>query len=91
MLRIPCPHCGPRDEVEFSYRGDATVARPDPEAGIEAFHGYLYERRNPRGWQVEWWQHGSGCRAFLKVLRHTVTHEIRAVAAATEALEVPEA
>ena len=66
-MRIPCPHCGARDEVEFTYRGDATVTRPGPDAGIDAFHDYLYLRANPRGWQVEWWQHNSGCRAFLKV------------------------
>jgi heterotetrameric sarcosine oxidase delta subunit len=90
MLRIPCPYCGARDEVEFTYRGDATVTRPAPDAGIDAFHDYLYLRRNPRGWQVEWWQHHGGCRAFLKVLRHTVTHEVRGVVTATEALEVPQ-
>ncbi len=88
MLRIPCPHCGARDEVEFTYRGDATVTRPGPDGDVGAFHDYLYLRRNPRGWQVEWWQHNGGCRAFLKVLRHTVTHEVRAVATATETLEV---
>ncbi|MFM8681042.1 MAG: sarcosine oxidase subunit delta, partial [Alphaproteobacteria bacterium] len=37
MLQINCPHCGPRDETEFTYRGDATVARPGPDAGIEAW------------------------------------------------------
>ncbi|NMJ42934.1 sarcosine oxidase subunit delta [Roseomonas sp. JC162] len=89
MLRIPCPHCGARDEVEFIYRGDATVTRPGPDGDVGAFHDYLYLRRNPRGWQVEWWQHNGGCRTFLKVLRHTVTHEVRAVATATETLEVP--
>ncbi|HWT10712.1 MAG TPA: sarcosine oxidase subunit delta [Roseomonas sp.] len=78
-MRIPCPHCGARDEAEFTYRGDATVTRPGPDAGIDDFHDYLYLRANPRGWQVEWWQHHAGCRAFLKVTRHTVTHEIRAV------------
>lgn len=80
-----------RDEAEFAYRGDATVARPGPDGDIAAFHDYLYMRANPRGWQVEWWQHAAGCRAFLKVLRHTVTHEIRAVVTATETPEVPPA
>ena len=89
MLRIACPHCGMRDEVEFAYRGDATVNRPVPDADIGAFHDYLYLRRNPRGWQVEWWQHSGGCRAFLKVVRHTVTHEIRAVTEADATPEVP--
>ncbi|MBL6454271.1 sarcosine oxidase subunit delta [Belnapia sp. T6] len=78
-MRIPCPHCGPRDEAEFAYRGDATKQRPAPDAGIEAFHDYVYLRANPRGWHEEWWQHAAGCRAWLRVRRHTVTHEIAAV------------
>ena len=32
MIRIDCPHCGIRDETEFSYRGDATDRRPDESA-----------------------------------------------------------
>jgi len=76
MLRIPCPWCGERDEVEFRYRGDATRTRPPAEAGITAFNAYVYERDNPCGWHLEWWLHVGGCRALLKVLRHTLTHEI---------------
>ncbi len=30
-MRIPCPHCGERDLREFSYLGDATLARPRSE------------------------------------------------------------
>ncbi|WP_149537264.1 sarcosine oxidase subunit delta [Siccirubricoccus phaeus] len=81
-MRIPCPFCGPRDEVEFTWRGDASVQRPAAEAGVEAFHDYVYLRRNPRGWTQEWWQHSAGCRAWLRVERHTMTHEIRKVEAA---------
>ena len=78
MLQIKCPHCGIRDEAEFSYRGDATVQRPtadDPDAFVD----YVYNRANPRGWHTEWWQHSAACRQWLKVTRHTVTHEISAV------------
>ena len=33
MLLIPCPWCGPRDEIEFRYGGQAHVSYPaDPEA-----------------------------------------------------------
>ena len=28
MLRIRCPWCGVRDEIEYRYRGDATRVRP---------------------------------------------------------------
>ncbi|MGG5812492.1 sarcosine oxidase subunit delta [Falsiroseomonas sp. CW058] len=87
-MLIPCPHCGARDESEFTYRGDATVARPAPDAGTDAFHDYVYLRANPRGWHVEWWQHGA-CRQWLRVVRHTVTHEIRQAALPGEAVEVP--
>ncbi|MFO1061925.1 MAG: sarcosine oxidase subunit delta [Dongiaceae bacterium] len=34
MLLITCPYCGPRDEEEFSYGGEAHIARPaDPFKG----------------------------------------------------------
>ncbi|HKF97982.1 MAG TPA: sarcosine oxidase subunit delta [Steroidobacteraceae bacterium] len=79
MLRIPCPWCGVRDESEFRYRGDATRQRPAADAGIEAFNAYVYERDNPRDWHSEWWLHVAGCRRLLKVVRHTLTHEIRSV------------
>lgn len=87
MLQIHCPFCGKRDEAEFSYRGDATVTRPTSDDQA-AFVEYVYIRRNPRGWHSEWWQHNAGCRQWLKVRRHTVTHEIAAVITASE--ELPE-
>ena len=38
MLLITCPWCGPRDEVEFHYGGQAGVAHPaDPDALDDAF------------------------------------------------------
>jgi heterotetrameric sarcosine oxidase delta subunit len=79
MLRIPCPFCGVRDESEFRYRGDATRRRPQGDAPLDAFLAYVYERDNPRDWHTEWWLHTAGCRRLLKVLRHTLTHEIRSV------------
>lgn len=75
-MRIPCPHCGPRDENEFSFRGDATVARPTQD-DADAFTAYVYDRHNPRGWHAEWWQHIAGCRRWFKLVRHTMTHDIR--------------
>jgi heterotetrameric sarcosine oxidase delta subunit len=83
MLRINCPWCGLRDEVEFRYRGDAEAQRPPAAAtsaaGTEAFIAYVYERSNPRDWHLEWWLHVGGCRRLLKIERHTLTHEIRTV------------
>ncbi len=79
MLRIQCPWCGVRDEIEFRYRGDASVVRPAADAGIDAFASYVYERGNQCGWQAEWWLHVGGCRQLLTVERHTLTHEIRSI------------
>ncbi|HYX74424.1 MAG TPA: sarcosine oxidase subunit delta [Steroidobacteraceae bacterium] len=86
MLRIPCPWCGVRDESEFRYRGDATRLRPSAEAGIDAFTAYVYQRDNPCDWHSEWWLHVAGCRRLLRVVRHTLTHEIRSVEPAADAL-----
>lgn len=84
MLRIPCPWCGTRDELEFRYRGDAGSSRPAaPDAA--AFAAYVYTRDNPLGWHLEWWLHVGGCRRLLKVERHTLSHEIRWVGAPGEA------
>ena len=38
-MRIPCPFGGERDGQEFVYRGDASLVRPESEAGEAAFVG----------------------------------------------------
>jgi methylglutamate dehydrogenase subunit B len=77
-MRIPCPHCGERNVREFTYLGDATVQRPDPDepSALELFVQYVYLRDNPAGSHREYWYHGSGCQAWLIVVRDTRTHEI---------------
>ncbi|MGH8254236.1 MAG: sarcosine oxidase subunit delta, partial [Steroidobacteraceae bacterium] len=87
MLRINCPWCGLRDEIEFRYRGDAQVRRPALDATISEFTAFVYERGNLRDWHPEWWLHTGGCRRLLRVERHTLTHEIRAVEDAGAATE----
>ena len=89
MLRIPCPWCGERDEIEFRYRGDAGLSRPGVDVGIDAFVAFTYERENRRGWHLEWWLHAGGCRKLLKVARHTLTHEIHAVGGAGDDITLP--
>ena len=37
MQLIACPWCGPRDEIEFSYGGQAAVAYPADPASLELF------------------------------------------------------
>jgi sarcosine oxidase subunit delta len=89
MHLIKCPWCGVRDQAEFSYRGDATLRRPEPTAGADAFFEYAYVRDNPMGWHVEWWHHAGGCRQWVKVVRNLSTHEIVATGKAGDELQVP--
>ena len=81
MLLIPCPWCGPRNQVEFTYGGDATVTRPVPDAPDAVWLHYVYVRANPAGPHDELWLHSAGCRQWFKVRRDTRTHEILASAA----------
>jgi heterotetrameric sarcosine oxidase delta subunit len=81
MLRIDCPHCGPRDHDEFRYGGDASVARPAyDDSDFEAWYRYVYVRANPADRHREFWQHVLGCRQWLIVERDTRTHVISSVA-----------
>lgn len=90
MIRITCPHCGLRDHEEFTYIGDATKIRPaDPEnTSAEEWFEHVYIRDNPRGPHQEYWQHIQGCRAFVKVLRDTLTHEVLATGLPKDVLEI---
>ncbi|MFM5883961.1 MAG: sarcosine oxidase subunit delta [Novosphingobium sp.] len=80
MLLITCPHCGPRAQVEFVYeRTVDSLVDPhvDPATAMER----LFARSNPRGIDEELWRHNFGCRAWLVMTRHRVTHEIQAIRA----------
>ena len=81
MLLISCPWCGPRDESEFSYGGEAHIARPlDPDALTdEQWADYLFYRTNSRGLHREQWLHAAGCRRWFNVERDTVTYKIKSV------------
>ncbi len=75
MLLIDCPYCGKRPEIEFSYGGEAHVARPqDPSAlSDEEWAAFLYLRTNPKGRHAERWRHVHGCGRFFNALRDTVS------------------
>ena len=45
----------------------------------DAVFDYVYLRDNIAGDMQEYWYHGGGCRAWLKVGRNTLTHEIKSV------------
>ena len=87
MMLIPCPWCGPRNQVEFTYGGDATLRRPPPDAAEAAWVDYVYLRDNPCGPHDELWYHGAGCRSWLKVRRNTRTHDIIASAPVQQPLD----
>ena len=78
MLLIPCPWCGARSQLEFTYGGDATVRRPAADAPEAEWFRYVYVRDNPMGPHDEWWLHSAGCRQWFRVRRDTRTHEILA-------------
>ena len=81
MLQIDCPWCGPRDEVEYRYGGQAHVAYPeDPEALDDLeWARYVFVRDNPKGPFAERWVHSSGCRRWFNVVRDTVSYRILSV------------
>lgn len=76
MLRIPCPHCGPREEVEFRHAGTGV---PIPAQATDAeWARVLYLRDTPPGPLTEQWVHVHGCRQWFHVVRDTRTHAILA-------------
>lgn len=85
-MRIDCPHCGSRDNREFTVLGDATPRRPDAGApdALANFVRFVHERDNVAGLHRELWYHGLGCQAWLVVTRDTRTHRIASVAAALD-------
>jgi sarcosine oxidase subunit delta len=79
MLLIHCPYCGEsREEEEFSYGGEAHIARPaDPRSlSDEEWGSYLFFRKNPRGVHHEQWYHVAGCRRYFNVTRDTVSYRV---------------
>jgi sarcosine oxidase subunit delta len=75
MFLIPCPHCGPRAQAEFTYERslDSLVALDaEPADAVRN----LFERDNPRGPTVELWRHNFGCRAWVRLHRDSLTQAI---------------
>ena len=80
MLLIDCPYCGKRPELEFSYGGQAHLARPRRPADLTdaQWAEYLYVRSNPRGMHAERWRHLRGCGRFFNAIRDTRTDQFAA-------------
>ena len=75
MLLIACPYCGKRPELEFTYGGQAHLARPaDPaELDDQTWTDFLYMRTNVKGIYAERWRHARGCGRFFNAIRDTTT------------------
>ena len=86
MLIIHCPHCGPRDEIEFVCGGESHIARAGPPESVSdaQWADYLFFRRNVRGTSYERWLHRYGCGQWFHIGRDTVTHAIRATYGMTD-------
>jgi sarcosine oxidase subunit delta len=80
MLLITCPWCGSRPELEFTYGGEAHIARPADPASVsdEAWATFLHARGNPKGIHRERWRHTHGCARFFNAVRDTTTDVISA-------------
>ncbi|MEE4596162.1 sarcosine oxidase subunit delta [Streptomyces sp. DSM 41524] len=80
MLLITCPWCGPRDEAEYHYGGQAHVPYPERPADLddEQWAAYVFYRDNPKGPFAERWTHSTGCGRWFNVLRDTVSYEVLA-------------
>ena len=78
MLIIKCPWCGERDQIEFSYGGEANITRPtDPDKLSDEEGGdYLFNRKNTKGRFQEQWCHTAGCRRWVNVVRDSQSYEI---------------
>ncbi|AXG76594.1 sarcosine oxidase subunit delta [Streptomyces paludis] len=80
MLLISCPWCGPRDETEYHYGGQAHVPHPEHPADLDdrQWAEYVFYRESPKGPFAERWMHRTGCRRWFNVVRDTVTYEVLA-------------
>ncbi|BBG00209.1 MULTISPECIES: sarcosine oxidase subunit delta [Pseudonocardia] len=81
MQLITCPWCGPREELEFHYGGQADVRYPDnpQELTDEQWGHFVFFRDNPKGPFAERWVHSAGCRRWFIAIRDTRTHQFLSV------------
>lgn len=93
MIQVDCPFCGKRNLTEFTYGGEAHIARPENIAEISdaEFARYLFTRKNPKGTHQERWNHAMGCRRWFNAVRHTVTDQFWATYKVGETAPLPPA
>ncbi|WP_138465972.1 sarcosine oxidase subunit delta [Poseidonocella sp. HB161398] len=76
MLLIHCPYCDETlPEVEFTYAGEAHIARPENPSAVsdEEWEAFLFLRENVKGNHYERWRHAHGCGRFFNAVRNTIT------------------
>ena len=77
MLLLTCPYCGAAcEETELAPGGEAHLKRFGPGSSDEAFAGYLFSRKNPKGVHFERWRHAYGCGKWFHAARCTATLEV---------------
>lgn len=77
MQIFTCPFCGPRDEREFHFAGEAGKTRPDTTTTI-AVHDwahYLHTQRNEKGVVHEVWMHIT-CHKLFMMTRNSATMDV---------------
>ncbi|MFS4583649.1 sarcosine oxidase subunit delta [Phaeobacter sp. C3_T13_0] len=79
MLLIHCPHCGPREQSEFSYGG---IRSPLPALDGSTSHWHMAVHLRPGAQAVceELWYHEAGCECWITLRRDQRTHEFVAEA-----------
>lgn len=77
MQQFICPFCGPRDEREFHFAGQAGKARPDTTQEISDadWANYLYLHENPKGPAREVWVHTT-CQEYFLMSRDTLSMDV---------------
>ena len=82
MQLFPCPFCGPRDEREFHFAGEAGKTRPDTTGAVSdaAWTAYLHDQRNDKGHVREIWMH-LPCREIFVMERDSVTMAVHGATA----------
>ena len=75
MHLISCPFCGPRDETEFRFGGEAGKQRGTFASSAKDWAHHLYFQKNPKGETREIWLHLT-CGEFFLVERNSVTQAI---------------
>jgi heterotetrameric sarcosine oxidase delta subunit len=77
MQIFTCPFCGPRNEREFHFAGQAGKTRPDTTVDISSnsWRAYRFAYENPKGPAREIWVH-LPCQEYFIMTRDTETMEV---------------